>query len=150
LTRYDEFLEMQAQETDDCILWPYSQDGRGYGQMRSKGRVRKVYRASCEMAHGQPTTPNHEVAHSCRNRSCFNPRHLRWATRAENASDRLKDGTAPRGENCGTAKLTTYLVREMRIYARSGVQQKELAAYYDVSEPTVSQIVNRQSWEWLV
>jgi len=38
----------------------------------------------------------------------------------------------------------------MRIYARSGVQQKELAAYYDVSEPTVSQIVNRQSWEWLV
>lgn len=146
---YEIFLEMQAQETDECVLWPYATNGRGYGKFLRNKVLCYTHRLSCEMEHGLAPFPRAEAAHSCRNRHCFNPRHLRWATRAENAADTIRDKTSTRGSRQPTSKLTEYQVREMRIYARSGVKHRDLATYYGVSYQTISQIMRGKRWGWL-
>lgn len=148
-TRYETFLELQAQQTDECVLWPYGQNGHGYGRVDHDGTRYPTHRLSCTIAHGEPPFPKADAAHSCNNRACMNPRHLRWATRADNCADRISDGTANRGERHGNSKLTEYQVREMRIYARSGVTQQNLAAYYGVAPRAISMIVRGKRWGWL-
>jgi len=150
MTRYDEFLEMQAQETDDCILWPYAKNAAGYGRVWGLGKVNLAPRLSCQMAQGDAPTAKHEAAHSCHTPACLNPRHLRWATRTENERDKISNGTSNRGSRQWASKLTEYQVREMRIYARSGVKQQDLANYYGLGQATVSQILSGQRWGWLV
>jgi len=151
-TRYDAFLTLQATQTDECVLWPYAVSGRGYGGVWLNGKKQYTHRLSCQLTHGDPPTPAHtDAAHSCRNRACINPRHLRWATSKENQADKLRDGTniGTRGAQHWKAKLTEYQVREMRIYARSGVKQRELAEYYGVTQPSVSDVVSGRTWGWL-
>lgn len=148
-TRYDEFLDMQAQETDDCILWPYAKVPDGYGQVRVNGAVWQTHRLSCEIWYGSPPTPHHEVAHSCRNRHCFNPKHLRWATRTENQLDRIADGTHNRGERCGQSKITEDDVRLIRYEVGRGTPQAVFARHFGLATRTVSMIVRRETWAWL-
>lgn len=150
MTRYDEFLAMRQQETDDCILWPHGKSSNGYGQIWVSGQQASTHRLSCEMAHGAPPTPEHTgAAHSCRNRHCLNPRHLRWATPTENQNDRIKDGTSIRGERHGMAKLTEFDVRAICHYVKCGTQQKVLADHFGVTQTQISRIVHRKSWTHL-
>lgn len=146
MTKYDEFLEMQAQDTDDCVLWPYSKTHNGYGQVWAGGKLRRTSRLSCEMAHGG-APDGHEAAHSCRNRHCFNPRHLRWATRSENASDQIKDGTEVRGQRHGMTKLTEDDVRMIRYQTlHRGTQQAVFVKHFGMSAGAISMIVSRKNW----
>lgn len=98
---------------------------------------------------GEPPAPGMDAAHApviCHNRACVNPKHLRWATRAENFADKVPDGTAPRGEACGAAKLTARDVQEIRSSAERGM---DLAARFGVSQATISTIRARKTWAHL-
>lgn len=150
MPRYDEFLEMQAQETDDCILWPYARSKGGYGQAWKDGKVRYLHVLSCTTANGSRPFDRAEAAHSCGVRACFNPRHLRWATRKENAGDRVEHGTELRGEKSKDAKLTEFDVRAIRHYVRCGTKQQVLADHFGVQNPAISNIVTGKTWGWLV
>lgn len=95
-----DFLRKHADySADDCLTWPFSDKGNGYGMVLFRGRRTTANRAMCELAHGKPPSASHEAAHSCGNGhlGCVNPRHLRWATKLENVHDAMKDGTASRG-----------------------------------------------------
>lgn len=76
--------------TDQCVWWPFSTSGHGYGS-RFGGKY--PHQHICLKFHGNPPTPSHEVAHGCGNRLCINPRHLRWALHVENEMDKLRHGT---------------------------------------------------------
>ena len=140
------FVEDSARaDHDDCIVWPFNTDGRGYGAISFNGKDTKAHRVSCELAHGEPPSPDLDAAHSCGTRLCVNGRHLRWATRAENHADKIDHGTSYRGEKLWCSKLTETDVRQ--IAALTGqVKQADLARAFSVSPQAICDIQKGRNW----
>jgi len=65
----------------------------GYGRVTYNGKDHNANRLMCTLAHGEPPSPDLEACHSCHNRACINPNHLRWGTRKENHIDKALNGT---------------------------------------------------------
>lgn len=89
---------LNAPATDECILWPFGRS-IGYGQIRIDGKPHRVHNVVCRHFHGEPQGRRYQAAHSCGNKLCANPRHLRWATPVENRRDyeEMMALTAPSG-----------------------------------------------------
>ena len=136
--------------SDQCITWPFSCTGNGYGKIWIDGKLRPVHRVICERINGPAPTPDHQSRHSCGNGhiGCVNPRHVRWGTRIENKADELLHGTRNRGRRNGQAKLTVEDVREIRAVDGS-MPRHQLGARYGVTASTIYEVVSRQTWAWL-
>lgn len=133
---------------DGCLEWPFELSRWGYGTIKLDGVRRVASRVMCEIAHGLPHDHRMDAAHSCNNRACCNPRHLRWATRSENNLDMHDAGTAMRGEKVVFAKLTEADVREILALAGSATHA-EIAEQYQVNSSTISRILSGKRWGWL-
>lgn len=132
-------------DSDECLPWPFGRKG-AYGEVTLDGKPMRASRAMCLMAHGKPPTEKPEAAHSCGNAICANPRHLRWASPAENTSDKWAHGTMLVGEQCNGAKLTTAEI--LKIRRLSGrLTQKKIGERFGVSQPNISAIVNQKRWK---
>lgn len=144
-------LSLVTSETDACLVWPAENCNRyGYPQIKWQGATRRANRVSCEMKHGPAPTDKHHAAHSCGNRACVNPRHLRWATGSENQMDRIKHGTDCRGEKNVTSKVTASMVRDIRrFWATGDVSQLEISREFGITQSAVSSIVTGKNWGWL-
>jgi hypothetical protein len=77
----------KVEKADGCWNWTAYTCPLGYGQFRSQGRSVKAHRFSFEMANG-PIIGKAEVDHTCHNRACVNPDHLRLTTRKQNCENR--------------------------------------------------------------
>lgn len=134
----------------DCLAWPFSLDGNGYGQVWVNGKLVVASRYICTLVNGDPVTPEHDAAHSCGNghMACVNPHHLLWKTKSENCADKLAHDTHNRGERCGSAKLTEADVKQI-ISMKGRCLQRETAVMFGISPSTVSAIQSRKSWVWL-
>ena len=102
---------------------------------------------SVETVHGAAPTDHHETAHSCGNRACVNPAHLRWATRAGNQADRVKHGTDNRGRRSAQARLSEADVRA--ILKQRDRTPADLAKEYGVSRNHITSIQNGRTWGWI-
>jgi len=91
---------------DDCLEWPFSIVGGGYGQIWRDGRLQIVSRVVCELVNGPPPAPEYQAAHSCGRAGCVSPRHLTWKTRTENEADKLVHGTHNRGDRHYSRRAT--------------------------------------------
>lgn len=133
---------------DECLAWPFSDNGHGYGQFNFHGRKMPASRAMCIAAHGAPPTPSHQAAHSCGKGShgCTNPKHLRWATAAENNADKVKHGTLRSGEASPNARLTAAQVKEIRDTTGN---HADIALRFGVSRSNVSMILRGATWKHL-
>ena len=134
----------------DCLIWPFGEKGGGYGEVRVNGLKVLAHRHMCELVNGPPPSPLHEAAHSCGHGDlgCVHPKHLRWATPAENQADRLLHGTDMRGEKHWQQKLTEADVIAIR--ALKGAEtQRETALRFGVTREMISAIQRRVSWSWL-
>lgn len=139
------FASMMKVETDDCIIWPYAKNKKGYGKIEN----RLVHRMSCEETHGPAPSEKHEAAHTCHVPSCINGRHLYWATTSQNQMDRIDAGTSNRGGNYRNSKLTAEQVRSIRAMAEAGALHHDIAAEFGVARTAVTRIINRTRWGWL-
>src|SRR5690606_21072092 len=87
----------KPQITDSPRVLKPVDNGKGYLQvgLYLGGKVYKqlIHRLVCEAFHGEPPTPEHEVAHWDGDRSNNAVGNLRWATPAENMSDKKRHGT---------------------------------------------------------
>lgn len=135
-----------SSSVQDCINWPFGLDGVGYGRLYINGRRVSAHRYVCETAHGQAPPEKSQVAHSCGNRRCVNPAHLRWASQSENEADKIAHGRSARGSANGCAKLTAQDVAEIRSSKMSGAA---LARKFNVRDGQISRIRKGQRWAHL-
>lgn len=78
--------KVQLSSQDGCWLWTGAVTAAGYGMFgrgkRGEGNF-YAHRFSFTL-HGGVLTPDKELDHLCRNRSCVNPAHLELVTRRTN------------------------------------------------------------------
>jgi len=141
--------EHLAYDRDECLLWPFGINSEGYGYVSIGGKNIGAYRHMCELANGPPPPDRPEAAHSCGNRRCVNPRHLRWASRAENHADMKAHGTSISGSKNGWSKLNEADVLEIRRALARGERSKAIGARFSISHYTVLDIKSGKRWGWL-
>lgn len=128
---------------DKCMVWPFARRQNGYPKMAGYSPARLM----CELANGEPPSPKHQAAHACGNGhgGCLTPGHLRWATSIENHEDMEGHGTVLRGEGVRQAKLSTSDVLQIREMAKSRTHG-EIADQFGISRPTITRVINRDTW----
>jgi len=126
-----------ASNADECIPWPYAKSS-GYGTLRHDGKNISAHRYICESVHGTAKPPANYACHSCGNRACVNPRHIRWGTNIENYWDMVRHG------NRKTTHLNEANIVEIRASTASA---KELAQQYNVTLSAIHQILSRRNWK---
>lgn len=124
---------------DGCWEWQGSRDESGYGLIAIGGRTRRAHRVSFEIHRCVAIGSEHHVLHSCNNRRCMNPEHLRTGTHQENMADMVRD-------NRFAAKLTPDDIRQIRMRREAGQYLREIAVDYDVAVSTVCQATRGYHW----
>lgn len=89
------------------------------------------------------------VLHTCDIPACFNPDHLYLGTVVENSKDISERGSR-KGTNNPGAVLTEDQVLEIRKRVRVGETSKDLAARFNVSQPTIDWIRTGRGWKHLL
>lgn len=134
----------------DCLIWPFARTGSGYGALVENGIRHLAHRWMCQAVNG-PAPDGCEAAHSCGNGhlACVNPKHLRWATKVENADDRTQHGRTSRGVKHFRAVLTEEQALEIYAIRNTGASLKEVSDKYGINSATVFCIWDGQTWAWL-
>ncbi|SFQ33705.1 hypothetical protein [Nitratireductor indicus] len=137
-------------EGDDCLIWPFQREQKGYAVFAYKRRSTLAGNIVCNNVFGPPPTDRHQAAHSCGNGSggCVNPKHLRWATPEENEADKKIHGTVVRGEAVKNSKLTVSDVRAIRSL-RATHTARDLAEKFGVSRVNIWRVLNGSRWGWV-
>jgi hypothetical protein len=147
---------------DACIVWKRGKSG-SYGSVYVNGKDRRAHAVALELTTPRPDgkvcsirgnrVPGDklEAAHGpCHNPLCYNPKHLSWKTRAENADDMKRDGTHQAGESHSTSTIPQWEVDAMRAewkgpqnrWSKTGPTLRELADKYGCSHAQVHDILH--------
>jgi hypothetical protein len=82
-----------AWKSDDCLIWPYGNDGAGgYATIRVKERRTRAHHYMCELVNGPAQESKPMALHTCDNKRCVNGRHLYWGDNVDNSLDELRHG----------------------------------------------------------
>jgi hypothetical protein len=132
-----------------CWEWTACLNEKGYGRFRYEWKLYKAHRFSYYLHH--PVSENIEnikleVLHTCDNRKCVNPYHLRLDTHKNNIQDKILKDRQPYGEQHYASKLTDTIVRE--VFAKFEENKNDrhirqtLAKEYGISRQRIDDIVN--------
>jgi HNH endonuclease len=131
-----------------CWEWTAAKLKTGYGALHDDmGTIVRAHRFAYQLLKG-PITRGRFVLHSCDNRLCVNPDHLRLGTQTDNMQEASERNRIPQGERHHQAKLTESQVLEIRSLART-MKQKDIAKQFHISRAIVCQIISRQIWKHL-
>lgn len=120
-----------------CMEWQSYCQPNGYGVFGfAKTRSAFAHRIAYSIVHGDIPS-GMVVMHTCDNRKCVNPEHLRLGTQLENIADSKAKGRTKR------SKLIPYLqnIREM---SAVGITRHDIARKYGVSRPLICLLLNGQ------
>jgi hypothetical protein len=138
---------------EDCLIWPFPLSDQGRAIVTWEGRNQPAARVVCEIVHGPAPSDRHIAAHSCGrgHLGCVSPKHVDWATRAENKDHELIHGTRLRGERIPSSKLTTKDVHAIRALLKADRHtHAEIGGMFGVTAGTIQGINTGKSWGWLL
>ena len=90
----------KTENDNECWEWQSRIDRDGYGEFRYDQQGKRYYRLAHRIALQLANTDidSHLVLHSCDNRKCCNPKHLRCGTHQENMNDMKERGRSLKGK----------------------------------------------------
>lgn len=139
LVRFNKYIK----KINGCWLWTGAKDIKGYGIFFYKKKSQFAHRVSLLLHEKvKELQQGLQVCHSCTNKNCVNPEHLREDTQLSNSEDKRRDKTNCAGIRCHFAKLTWEIVDEIRSNPKLDNCSK-----YNVSKSTITKILNGKSWK---
>ena len=143
----------------DCWEWQGVINARGYGST-SYGRNRKIkgldgprpaHRISFSLHYGVELTGEQHILHSCDNRKCVNPAHLRIGHYKENAQDKVDRNRQLKGEQIQCSKLTSDQVREIKLMFLLGYKSQYIADLLLDGRPKIVEAIRqKKTWNHIV
>lgn len=118
----------------DCLEWTGAVDRKGYGLALVANKSVRVHRLAYELFVG-PFDRRLQILHSCDNKRCCSPDHLRPGTNAENMRDKA-DRAAIKNRKLDKEKLLT--VRSLHASGHSG---RSIARQFGVSHNVVNKVL---------
>lgn len=146
-----ERFKKKISKTDDdneCWIWNGTIMTGGVAGIKMRGEMKPAYRVMYEYHNNCKIKEGMYILHSCDNRRCMNPKHLREGTPAENSKDMTDRNRQAKGEKHGGAKLTHHQVQEIRIKwdLFNNQTTRGLANEYGVKQSCIRQIINYKNW----
>lgn len=150
-------------DENGCTLWTGHTNGQ-YGLFHSQGNGGSAHRYAYMFKHGK-IGPEFVVRHKCDVRLCVNVDHLVLGTHKDNNRDMYERGRAPtqqpdympwqhkhpelvvKGAEHHRSKLTNDQAKAARILYGQGMTQTEIGKLFNVSNSTISLLVNGNRYD---
>lgn len=148
-TDNDFWKKVRAGKSRECWEWMAGKMSRGYGTFSFQGTNRLAHRLAYKFTHGSIPKGKY-IIHSCDNKSCCNPAHLRAGTQKDNMRDMIERGRAnkAKGEESGMSKLSEVDVKKIRkLYATEKLTLTSLGKRFNVNHTNIHLIVTRSTWK---
>ena len=105
-------------EENECWLWTASVNQKGYGNFWYGGTMGKAHRYAYENL-VEEIPDGHDVHHTCKNRHCVNPDHLRCMSKSEHGYEssewQRKKESCPKGHPYSGDNLALHGKRKARV-----------------------------------
>lgn len=133
---------VENKDPDECWNWLGKKTRDGYGALRRNGRFMSAHRASYEISTGDSAN-GYCVMHTCDNKTCVNPRHLKKGTHKENMQDMVAKGRQGKQLPRKKPTLPARSVLSIRRNYLLGQSKNSLAKEFGISTRSVRDIIKR-------
>ena len=150
-----EVFWQRVRKQKGCWEWQGATNSTGYGNLVFHGRAATAHRVAAflsglihAVAAPQDRRSTGFILHSCDNRKCCNPAHMRVGTYAENQREAYarQRRAAYKGEKHANAKQTKESVVLIKDMYSHGISQEAIARLLDVSQSGISKILLGHSY----
>ena len=142
----EERFESKFTKTDGCWIWRGNIQNSGYGNFQVNYKTILAHRFAYEFYKEKiPKGKGYHgtcVMHTCDNRACVNPDHLRLGTQKDNMVDMATKGRSVLSHG----KLAPHQVVFIRKLDYSVLTMKEVGDAFGVSGDTISDIIKYKTW----
>ncbi len=135
-------FQYELNEQGCHICTSHKSSNGGYPQTKHNRKTVSIHRFIYEALRGRTLT-DIVLRHSCDNKQCINPKHLKPGTHADNVKDRVLRGRTATGEQNGRAKLNE---NSVKVILNSSLAQKDLADIFGVDPKVIYDIRRRNTW----
>lgn len=135
---------------DDCWNWTKS-FRNGYGAIKHETRVLGAHRVAYVLAYGEPDEES-LVTHSCDNRACCNPAHLKAGTPTDNVREKYDRGRQvnQRGSMAPGAVLNESQVVRIWLLRRTGQGAVKISRALGLTYDQVKRVLVGRTWQHLM
>lgn len=135
---HEELFWAKVQKTDTCWIWLGAvSEPDGYGRVRINQKTVLTHRYAYQQAFGESPT---ELDHTCHNRRCVNPHHLRPVSRKENSENHVG---ANRNSKCGVRGVYLHESGRWRAEVTHHRERIRLGSFGSLEEAEAAAIAKR-------
>lgn len=136
-----DWLLEKATQVDGCLISHLAPNAKGYIPVSIGGRTGEKWRANRLVFHirCESVTKTDLILHSCDNRACINPEHLRKGTAKENTADMVSRGRARNGGKLKVTHRMFEIMQDLRVKGKTNVY---IAQVLGISHETVRAYLN--------